>query len=378
MFIHEMFQQKPCVFSVEVFPPKKAGAAEETLYPVLRELCTLGPDYISVTYGAGGGTAGQSTAKIASYIKNGLHVEALAHLTCVNSTRVQVEETLTRLREDNVENVLALRGDINPDLPRRMDFLHASDLAKAIAQTGGFGVAGACYPEGHVESPSLKADVESLRYKAEAGVSHLITLYDAVLQGLKAAAAQAARTALQAKSPEELVNEVLIPALDTVGAGFEKGVLFLPQLLQSAGAAQAAFEVLKDAIAASGKKSGGKGKIIVATVKGDIHDIGKNIVKTLLENYGYDVLDLGRDVPAETVVKAAQEHGVRLVGLSALMTTTLGSMEETICALRRAGLSCRVMVGGAVLTPEYAMHIGADYYAKDAKQSVDIAREVLG
>ena len=102
MFIHEMFQQKPCVFSVEVFPPKKAGAAEETLYPVLRELCTLGPDYISVTYGAGGGTAGQSTAKIASYIKNGLHVEALAHLTCVNSTRVQVEETLTRLREDNV------------------------------------------------------------------------------------------------------------------------------------------------------------------------------------------------------------------------------------------------------------------------------------
>jgi 5-methyltetrahydrofolate--homocysteine methyltransferase len=116
----------------------------------------------------------------------------------------------------------------------------------------------------------------------------------------------------------------------------------------------------------------------VATVKGDIHDIGKNIVKTLLENYGYDVLDLGRDVPAETVVKAAQEHGVRLVGLSALMTTTLGSMEETICALRRAGLSCQVMVGGAVLTPEYAMHIGADYYAKDAKQSVDIAREVLG
>ena len=160
MFIHEMFQQKPCVFSVEVFPPKKAGAAEETLYPVLRELCTLGPDYISVTYGAGGGTAGQSTAKNASYIKNGLHVEALAHLTCVNSTRVQVEETLTRLREDNVENVLALRGDINPDLPRRMDFLHASDLAKAIAQTGGFGVAGACYP-GPVDKCQKTAETRS-------------------------------------------------------------------------------------------------------------------------------------------------------------------------------------------------------------------------
>ena len=205
-----------------------------------------------------------------------------------------------------------------------------------------------------------------------------VTLYDAVLQGLKAPAAQAARAALSAQSPEELVNTVLIPALDAVGDSFEKGTLFLPQLLQSAGAAQAAFGVVKDAIAASGKKSGGKGKIIVATVKGDIHDIGKNIVKTLLENYGYDVLDLGRDVPPETVVSAAREHNVRLVGLSALMTTTLGGMEETIRALHAAGLPCRVMVGGAVLTPEYAAHIGADYYAKDAKQSVDIAKEVLG
>ena len=200
-----------------------------------------------------------------------------------------------------------------------------------------------------------------------------------VLNGIREYAAEATRELLKTRPAMEIVNEILIPALDKVGADFESGKLFLPQLIQSATTAQEAFDVLKEYM--SSQKDAGtvsKGKVIIATVKGDIHDIGKNIVKTLLENYGYDVLDLGRDVPAETVVKAAQEHGVRLVGLSALMTTTLGSMEETICALRRAGLSCRVMVGGAVLTPEYAMHIGADYYAKDAKQSVDIAREVLG
>ena len=205
-----------------------------------------------------------------------------------------------------------------------------------------------------------------------------ISLRDAILQGLKAQAAAAARAALRAAEPEQLVNTVLIPALDAVGDGFEKGTLFLPQLLQSAGAAQAAVDVVKDAIAASGTAGGGKGKIVIATVKGDIHDIGKNIVKTLLENYGYDVIDLGRDVPPEAVVQAVREHDVRLVGLSALMTTTLCSMEETIAALHAAKLPCRVMVGGAVLTPEYAKKIGADYYAKDAKQSVDIAKEVLG
>lgn len=209
---------------------------------------------------------------------------------------------------------------------------------------------------------------------AEKGVS----LYDAVLQGLKAPAAAAAREALRTEQPEALIDTVLIPALDAVGEGFEKGTIFLPQLLQSAGAAQAAFDVVKDAIAAAGKAGEGKGRIVIATVKGDIHDIGKNIVKTLLENYGYDVIDLGRDVPAEAVVDAARKYAVRLVGLSALMTTTLASMEQTIAALRAANLPCKVMVGGAVLTPEYAAKIGADFYAKDAKQSVDIARQVLG
>ena len=203
-------------------------------------------------------------------------------------------------------------------------------------------------------------------------------LFEAVRRGLKAEARAAADAALTMREPLDVVNTSLIPALDTVGAGFEKGVLFLPQLLQSAGAAQAAFEVVKDAIAASGKKSGGKGKIIVATVKGDIHDIGKNIVKTLLENYGYDVLDLGRDVAPERVVEAVRQTGAKLVGLSALMTTTVPNMQATIEALHAANLDCKVMVGGAVLTPDYARDIGADYYCKDAKASADLAKQLLG
>jgi 5-methyltetrahydrofolate--homocysteine methyltransferase len=176
----------------------------------------------------------------------------------------------------------------------------------------------------------------------------------------------------------DIINKELIPALDIVGDKFEKGILFLPQLINSASAAQEAFEVIKDVMAKRGDKSVSKGKIIVATVKGDIHDIGKNIVKTILENYGYTIIDLGRDVPPQKVVDTAIEQDVRLIGLSALMTTTLASMEETIKALRDSGHACKIWVGGAVLTPEYALEIGADYYARDAKESVDIAREVLG
>ncbi|MEG2383844.1 MAG: cobalamin-dependent protein, partial [Oscillospiraceae bacterium] len=163
-----------------------------------------------------------------------------------------------------------------------------------------------------------------------------------------------------------------------VGTRYEKGEIFLPQLMRAAEAASEAFEVLKCSIAKSGAVSVAKGKIIVATVKGDIHDIGKNIVKTILSSYGYQLLDLGRDVPPQAVVETAIRENVALVGLSALMTTTLGSMAETISALRASGHACKIMVGGAVLTEEYAMEIGADYYAKDAKRSVDIAREVLG
>ena len=211
-----------------------------------------------------------------------------------------------------------------------------------------------------------------------ASSAHVPQLGTAVEQGLKAEAAQAARAMLKNKQPLELVNEVLIPALDRVGAGFEKGTLFLPQLLQAAAAAQSAFEVVKDAIAQTGQAGPSRGKIVVATVKGDIHDIGKNIVKVILENYGYDVTDLGRDVPPEKVVETVRSTGAQLVGLSALMTTTLPSMAQTIEQLHTAGLPCKVMVGGAVLTPDYAKEIGADFYVKDAKASADVAKQVLG
>ena len=203
-------------------------------------------------------------------------------------------------------------------------------------------------------------------------------LMKAVEKGLKGDAAAHTRALLAEKQPLEVVDEALIPALDIVGAKYEKGTLFLPQLLQAASAAQSAFEETKTAIAQKGEGSASKGRIVLATVKGDVHDIGKNIVRVILENYGFEVLDLGRDVPVETVVDTVREKDVHLVGLSALMTTTLKSMEETIAALHAAKLDCKIMVGGAVLTPEYAEKIGADWYAKDAKRSADIAKEFFG
>ena len=203
-------------------------------------------------------------------------------------------------------------------------------------------------------------------------------LMKAVEQGLKGDAAACTKALLEEKEPLDLVDGALIPALDIVGAKYEKGKLFLPQLLQAASAAQSAFDVIKTVLAQKGGAGTAKGRIVLATVKGDVHDIGKNIVKVILENYGFEVLDLGRDVPVETVVDTVRREHIRLVGLSALMTTTLKSMEETIAALHKANLDCKVMVGGAVLTPEYAAKIGADWYAKDAKRSADIAKEFFG
>lgn len=200
----------------------------------------------------------------------------------------------------------------------------------------------------------------------------------AVENGLKADAARITSSLLETADPMEVVDTLLIPALDRTGAAFEKGTLFLPQLIQAAGAAQAAFDVIKAKIAAGNDAPVSKGTIVLATVKGDIHDIGKNIVKVLLENYGYTVIDLGRDVDHQAVVDAAIRHKADIVGLSALMTTTLKSMEKTIALLHENHVPVKIMVGGAVLTPEYAEKIGADYYSKDAKESVDIARRILG
>ena len=204
------------------------------------------------------------------------------------------------------------------------------------------------------------------------------SLGNAIERGLKEVAVESVTALLKEKEALDVINEEIIPALDHVGKGFEKGTVFLPQLLMSAEAAKAAFEVIKNAMAGSGEAQEKKGTIILATVKGDIHDIGKNIVKVLLENYSFDVIDLGKDVPPETIVDTVLEQDIHLVGLSALMTTTVVSMEETIRQLREKAPHCLVMVGGAVLNQDYADMIGADFYGKDAMQSVHYAQRVFG
>ena len=208
------------------------------------------------------------------------------------------------------------------------------------------------------------------------GAGGMMSLGDSILKGLKDGAQKAVTSLLETKDALTIINEEMIPALDTVGKGFEKGTIFLPQLLMSAEAAKSAFEIIKERMAKSGQVQEKKGKIILATVKGDIHDIGKNIVKVLLENYSYDVIDLGKDVPPELVVETAVAQKAPLVGLSALMTTTVPSMEETIRRLRVDAPWVKVMVGGAVLTEDYAKTIGADQYCKDAMASVNYAESL--
>ncbi len=203
------------------------------------------------------------------------------------------------------------------------------------------------------------------------------SLEDIVEKGLRQEAKAAVTALLDTLSPMDIIQQKLIPALDRVGELFEQGKLYLPQLMNAAETAQAAFDLLQERLRQSGAQQADQGTVIVATVQGDIHDIGKNIAKCILENYGYKVIDLGRDVPPEKVADAALKHGVKLVGLSALMTTTLPSMAKTIALVHEKSPACKVFGAGAVLTPEYAREMGADYYAKDAKQAVDIAKEVL-
>ena len=198
-----------------------------------------------------------------------------------------------------------------------------------------------------------------------------------IMKGLKEEAHSVTAELVQTEKPLDIINQYLIPALDTVGKGFEKGTIFLPQLLMSADAAKVAFEVLKEQMAEEGQSEAVKNKVVLATVKGDIHDIGKNIVKVLLENYSFEVIDLGKDVPPEKVVETVLNQDIKLVGLSALMTTTVVSMEETIKQLHEAAPDCKVMVGGAVLNQEYADMIHADFYGKDAMQSVYYAQKVF-
>lgn len=315
---------------------------------------------------------------------------------------VQTLEALTRCkRELGVRTVLGV-SNISFGLPCR-SYLNTTFLAMAMAAGLDLAIMNPNTPEMMAAVRSYRVltaqDKQSADYVAayadvqiqsqqiskntpENGKALSATedaLFEAVRRGLKDEARTAAEAALASREPLDVVNTSLIPALDVVGDGFEKGTIFLPQLLQAATAAQAAFEAVKAKIAAQGKPtSSNKGKIVVATVKGDVHDIGKNIVRVILENYGYDVLDLGRDVPPERVVEAVRTTGAKLVGLSALMTTTVPNMKATIDALHAAKLDCKVWVGGAVLTPSYAKEIGADFFCKDAKASADLAKQILG
>lgn len=254
---------------------------------------------------------------------------------------------------------------INPNIDSMTAAVRSYKLLSSIDKNSAEFIAAYAQPENQPAHQPATAhnDTPDLVYSVE--------------NGLKADAVRAAEEMLKTTDPMEIINGALIPALDSAGEKFEKGSIFLPQLILTASAAQGCFEIIREKLAESGKTSVSKGKVILATVKGDIHDIGKNIVKVLLESYGYTVIDLGKDVPPETVAAAAKEHSVKLVGLSALMTTTLGAMAETIKLLNSEYPGCRTVVGGAVLTESYARQINADFYAKDAKQTVDIAGMVI-
>ena len=314
----------------------------------------------------------------------------------VSAQQEQARETLTALRY--VREKLGVRcvlgvSNISFGLPAREN-VTVSFLTQAMA-------AGLEFP---IVNPNLRPVMDAVfsfralsgedagceayirRFAAEQAASSSpvsspsgdISLGEAIRRGLRRETAELTERALQSRSELEVVNELLIPALDRVGEDYERQTLFLPQLINAANAACEGFEIIKRRIATRGAESVSKGKVLLATVRGDVHDIGKNIVRVVLENYGYTVIDLGKDVPPELIVETAVREDVRLIGLSALMTTTLPGMAETVKALRLSGHKCSVMVGGAVLTPEYARQIGADFYAKDAKQGADIARQVLG
>ena len=302
-------------------------------------------------------------------------------------------ETLRRLRDDlNVNTVLGV-SNISFGLPARpvvnaafytmamMNGLSAGiinpsseDMMKAwYAYHALMGLDANC--ESYIDHYSNVQTANAAL--SENGRKTAVSLRESIEKGLKEDAALITAELSETQEPLGIINTELIPALNHVGDGFEAGTIFLPQLLMSAEAAKSAFAILKDKMDKSGEVQEKIGTIILATVKGDIHDIGKNIVKVLLENYSFDVIDLGKDVAPEQIVDMVLDKNVKLVGLSALMTTTVVSMEETIHMLREQAPQCKVMVGGAVLNQEYADMIGADFYGKDAMQSVRYAQELF-
>ena len=383
------------------------NASDESLEAVLPLAKKYGAAVVALTLGEGGlpATAKErlDLAKIIiekaeklGIARGDIAVDCLT-LT-VSAQQDQVKETLEAVRrihdEFGLETVLGV-SNISFGLPERQ-LVTRVFLAQAIASgltmpiinpnqkdmmdtidacrvLSGEDIGCGAYIERHANVEPVKKAATQLGHTMSA-----MTILDAVMKGLKAEAAQIAASMLENMEPLELVDKHLIPALDLVGERYEKQEIFLPQLMNAASASGAAFDEVRKAIEKTGAAGEGKGPIVLATVEGDIHDIGKNIVRTVLQNYGFNVIDLGRDVRAEKVVEAAKAYGAKIVGLSALMTTTVPSMEKTIRLLREDGLDVPVAVGGAVLTPEYAKEIGADYYAKDAKQMADIAKAILG
>ena len=254
---------------------------------------------------------------------------------------------------------------INPNQKEIMDVIAARRVL--CGEDEGCRAYVECFAE---EAPAEKAPA--------AAAASGMTLGEAIRRGLRNESGKLTRDALQRRSEMELVEKELIPALEETGEKYEQGKVFLPQLLSAAQAAQAAFEEIRGSLLKKGEQSADRGTVIMATVQGDIHDIGKNIVITVLENYGYRVWDLGKDVPPETIVKETVEKKIRLVGLSALMTTTLPAMAETVRRLKELPDPPQVMVGGAVVTEDYAKGIGADFYAKDVRDAVKITAKVFG
>lgn len=311
-------------------------------------------------------SAGQENAKITldalHYVRHTLGVHTTLGVSNVSFGLPQREKVNTAFFTIALSKGLSA-GIINPNSAAMMDAYYACCALNGSDEQCG------SYIRYFSAQPALSA--------VSAPETAELTLFDSVVKGLAESAGKAAEKELKSKEPLAVIDEDLIPALDQVGQGFEKKTIFLPQLLMSAEAAKAGFEAIKEHLKAKGTVSESKGTIVIATVKGDIHDIGKNIVKVLLENYGFQVIDLGKDVAPEHVVETAREHQVRLVGLSALMTTTVANMELTIRMLNQELPACKVMVGGAVLTQTYAGMIGADFYSKDAMGSVRYANELF-
>lgn len=299
-------------------------------------------------------TNATETLKAVSYIRNTLGVHTVLGVSNVSFGLPNRESLNTAFFTLALQNGLSA-GIINPKSQAMMNAFYSYNALAALDDNCTEYIAG-------VTEAAPVAEHSS------------VTLHTAIVKGLQSEAAQCTKELLQSEGSLDVINNYIIPALDEVGAGFEANKLFLPQLLMSADSAKAAFEVIKEKLLASGTAQESRGKIVLATVHGDIHDIGKNIVKVLLSNYGFEVLDLGKDVPEEAVLKAVQENGVKLVGLSALMTTTVPAMERTIKLLHEQ-TDAKIFVGGAVLTRHYAEMINADWYAKDAMESVRIAQE---